>query len=889
MPYGVYKNIICDKGSHPPFTPQEHQSEVLDYFINKSKYKGLCLYHRLGSGKSCSSIMISDEMLKLAKKVRKKAKKAGKIVEEDEEVEDKGVKIKKIFVMTPGSLRQNFIEEYCDRCGYEPEFLKKYYTFITTNYAVGERLPNLNNSLVIIDEVHNLINGVKNKSKHATLIYKSLMKANCRILVLTGTPVFNYIWEWPLLGNLLKPNTFINILKGGELDQIQFERKFEIDEEGNIEAKNARMFSAQLNGIISYFPGKSGDGYYPEVIHEKPITIQMTIPQNESYWKIALWENDVRMRGPPLKSLLRTNPKEYSKKMEEFIMASKYIMSRFTSNFYYPDDIRSTSKQSTKDELHRIGKITMYKYKPTGDIKSTRKEFVDEFYNNNLQKYKLEMAETNKELTGDKWEFVCKEIKRKVEAEVKKNIVKDDVLSNIGWVKKELFSNHQLSDMYSRKITAFLTNLVIHWKSKHVLFTFYKTKSGVNIIHALLEMCGIKSEIYSGDISDSKRKMILKNFNAENNRYGDKIKVLLVTEAGAEGINILEAQHMHILESSTREMKIQQAIGRVVRYKSHAVEGRKPMPKNEQVVHVWRYWSTSDSEPYVLKSSDGKKDKIITNKTCVDEILYKKGIYNVNTIESFLNLIKQASVTPYDKNSDSSGKLKDWGILPVTDKLNNAYKLSDERYLNNKIPDDNSSIDDVVNDIMGDDVFDEDKDSKQKNKHEGSRDSYSDIDEIQKKLPKPVLDILYDYLDFDKKEHKKMYVEVMKYYTVKDTQNNPYKIFVFGDNTKEKGMGGQAIIRGQENAYGIVTKKSPNNKSSSYFTDEKFEQNIVLIEDDIEKIKLDGRKIIVFPQDGLGTGLSQLNVKAPDTYEYLKIRLLEEFGFDNDTGKIIVD
>ena len=84
MTRGIYKNIKCLYGDHPEFTPQEHQSEVLDYFINKSKYKGLCLFHRLGSGKSCSSIMISDEMLKLAK-------------------------IRKIFVMTPGSLRQNFI------------------------------------------------------------------------------------------------------------------------------------------------------------------------------------------------------------------------------------------------------------------------------------------------------------------------------------------------------------------------------------------------------------------------------------------------------------------------------------------------------------------------------------------------------------------------------------------------------------------------------------------------------------------------------------------------------------------------------------------------------------------------------------------------------------
>ena len=243
MPYGIYKNIQCEEKRKTTFSPQQHQKELLDYFLNKSKYKGLLVFHRLGSGKSCSSILISDEMINKSK-------------------------TKKIYVMTPGSLRQNFIEEYCLKCGFTPEYLYKYYTFITFNYSVGDRLPNLDNSLVIIDEVHNLINGVKNQTKHATIIYEKLMKSNCRILALTGTPVFNYIWEWTFLGNLLKPDTFPNILRNGELDKEAFLLKFSIDDEGNIKPKNPKAFDIELRGIISYFPGIKG-GFYPKVIYEK--------------------------------------------------------------------------------------------------------------------------------------------------------------------------------------------------------------------------------------------------------------------------------------------------------------------------------------------------------------------------------------------------------------------------------------------------------------------------------------------------------------------------------------------------------------------------------------------------------------------------------------------
>ena len=183
-------------------------------------------FHKLGSGKSCSSILTSDAMLRNAK-------------------------VKMVFVLTPGSLRQNFIEEYCMKCGYKPKYLKKYYTFITTNYSVGSRLPDFNNSLVIIDEVHNLINGVKNQSKHPTLIYNKLMKSKCKILALTGTPVYNDIWEWPFLGNLMKPGTFTKMIRDGELDTEAFMKKFNIDDDGIVTPKNPKMFQIKLRGIIS--------------------------------------------------------------------------------------------------------------------------------------------------------------------------------------------------------------------------------------------------------------------------------------------------------------------------------------------------------------------------------------------------------------------------------------------------------------------------------------------------------------------------------------------------------------------------------------------------------------------------------------------------------------
>ena len=128
-------------------------------------------------------------------------------------------------------------------------------------------------------------------------------------------------------------------------------------------------------------------------------------------------------------------------------------------------------------------------------------------------------------------------------------------------------------------------------------------------------------------------------------------------------------------------------------------------------------------------------------------------------------------------------------------------------------------------------------------------------------------------------------VEVVERYSVDDVQANPDKIYVFGDNTQRVGMGGQAQIRNNPNAMGIATKLTPSMDEAAFMSDKDLVKNRQIIDSDIAKIKATG-KPVVMPKDGLGTGLAQLKERAPQTYAYLKQRLLQEFGFDNDNGSV---
>lgn len=122
--------------------------------------------------------------------------------------------------------------------------------------------------------------------------------------------------------------------------------------------------------------------------------------------------------------------------------------------------------------------------------------------------------------------------------------------------------------------------------------------------------------------------------------------------------------------------------------------------------------------------------------------------------------------------------------------------------------------------------------------------------------------------------HKTVYIW-KGYWTPTDVRNHPKWLFVFGDNDVGQGKGGQAVIRGERNAIGVPTKKYPDLRTSSFYSDKELEQNKEKIRNAINKIynAMKYYDALILPEKGLGTGLSELPQRAPKTYEYLKYKV----------------
>lgn len=131
-------------------------------------------------------------------------------------------------------------------------------------------------------------------------------------------------------------------------------------------------------------------------------------------------------------------------------------------------------------------------------------------------------------------------------------------------------------------------------------------------------------------------------------------------------------------------------------------------------------------------------------------------------------------------------------------------------------------------------------------------------------------------------------VYFIKFITRDMVQSQPNSRFVFGDNLRRIGYGGQAgAMRGEPNAIGVATKRAPGMAEGDFFSDD-FPPDWHAVNDDID-IVIDafrsGRDIYL-PADGLGTGLSQLPTRAPALHQHIinRFRALVEDGADYPWG-----
>ena len=287
------------------FNPTDYQKNVAKYFVDSAEINnGILLYWGLGAGKTCGSILALDAYMRV-------------------------YDVKKVYIFTTGSLRENFMEQYCLFCGEDPDKVQQDFEFITYNYPdVVEQLPtkeSMENSIIIIDEVHIILHGVRNSSKTYVGIYKLLKSIDvCRFILLSGTPIVDHIDELYYLIKLLKPKQFKN---------RSYSTYFTND--GYTDVPSPELYDI-VSDIISRV--KVDDkNLYPEVFE---INQPVTMTENQNYFYEIAREKEGGW--PPSKRLEQSNPKQYEFQKRMFFLATTMKRSRQRGNMVYPDDIQET-------------------------------------------------------------------------------------------------------------------------------------------------------------------------------------------------------------------------------------------------------------------------------------------------------------------------------------------------------------------------------------------------------------------------------------------------------------------------------------------------------------------------------------------------------------------
>jgi len=142
--------------------------------------------------------------------------------------------------------------------------------------------------------------------------------------------------------------------------------------------------------------------------------------------------------------------------------------------------------------------------------------------------------------------------------------------------------------------------------------------NGIYPLSVKLNETGIKHKIIKGSTSEDKMDLIINEYNER------KFDVLLISSAASESITLLNTRQMHIMEPHFNEAKINQVIGRAIRYKSH--DNLKVEDRNITIYH----WSSIFPD-------------LIKYKTA-DEYLIWLGRKKQNLIDKFVSIIKSVSI-----------------------------------------------------------------------------------------------------------------------------------------------------------------------------------------------------------------------------------------------------
>lgn len=660
-----------------------HQFIVYNYLIKNEQSRGLLLFHEMGMGKSITAVALAEYyrlhdnnrniVVLLSKSLQQNFKKnISKYIKENikHEVKDatKDADINNLsdtqidnvidkkykFVSLNASnmfTQMTRIDKTKDEISIEKQ-LKEFTDII-------EKDDFLENSVLIIDEFHNLANSITNGSYNAIRLYDTIMKTkNIKLIFLTGTPVVNNPFELVPTFNMLKGYIGVDHKKLSVPLFPELQKDFYgyfVDVKKN-KIKNKDRFENRIFGLISYygnmyFGNKKQEGF-PEELPLKIEKVHMSADQFSKYDAARdLEKEEASIKGRPSRS------ERFSSKGS--VSSSYRVKSRQISNFVIPDYALT---HRGKKVIKHIDKITKSDLNNLNVFSPKFKKILE-----NIQKFKNQLGLFYSEfVSGEGIAIFAK------------------ILNLNGY--KCWQKNIKLQE----DANAFDLNTTKNSKTSSD-----KKKGGDSMVGdgaCCYSGGGLKTyAIISGDVDIETRAKIVKIFNSSDNMKGEKIALLLVSKTGAEGLDLKNVRHIHICEPYWNMARIDQIIARGVRYLSH-----EALPKKEQTVQPFIYLSNYPKDYNLKKKTEETTD--------ID--LFTQSVRNKNLINQFLVALADASIdcSLHEPNFPKSvhEKIKCMLCSPTGKPLYNAILSRDLSVKNPCEELKSSSI--QANEIMVDDV-----------------------------------------------------------------------------------------------------------------------------------------------------------------------------------------
>jgi len=696
---GEIKDVVMESDlmCNADFELAPHQLFVRNFLSFQTPYNSLLLYHGLGSGKTCSAISIAEEMrdyliqmsisnriiivaspnvqenFKLQLFDERKLKNidgiwnirsctGNKFLKEINPMNMKGLSKETIIAQI-----KRIINTYYVFFGYTEfaNYIQKKSTVSSEivsekkiNATIRSKLrQHFSNRLIIIDEVHNIRISDDNpdKKRVAQELFKLVKYAdNLRLLLLSATPMYNSYKEIIWLVNIMNLNDRRSTIEIG--DVFNSNGSFKTSSDGNQIGRE--LLERKATGYISYVRG------------ENPYTFPYKLwPEEFSQDNTFKTQPQplVQLNGKPIVqnmeflSLYLVGIGDYQQKGYDYVISK--IKSKVDEgkgkNFEEIDAFGYTDLQKPIEALNMV-------YPVSGNFEDyDTMELVGSGGLNRVMTY------TTSTSPPGRYDFEYKSTEYgnifspkligKYSAKIKS--ICDCILKSTGviLVYSQYIDGGLLPIAIALEELGFTragnVRSLLKTPTEKIDAVSFKTKKGNE------PFTSAKYVMITGDKGLSPDN--LKDINAStdlSNVNGEKVKVVLISLAGSEGLDLKYIRQVHILDPWYNMNRIEQIIGRAVRTCSH-----KDLPFAKRNVELYLYGTILDNK----------------REEAVDLYIYRLSEIKAVQIGAVSRVIKEIAVDcilNHDQTNFSSDKMNQVVKIELSSGGTLEYNVGDKPY-----------------------------------------------------------------------------------------------------------------------------------------------------------------------------------------------------------------